>query len=180
MPNALETNPPAPNPGAMSTAGALPMGPNALAPGQPQGQPGQPPGQPAPPPPSHAQTVASLRHFSAIEQELTILLRDPDLGKADLKSKIIDGTANLVSRRILSPPEAVMQLGSVPDRPFDQKQWLENHLIQAVKGAASVLDMHGQAFAGQPQAGGSPPNPDDHMATMNGFMAQLKGAPANG
>ena len=59
--------------------------------------------------------------------ELSTLLKNPDLGKADLKSSIIDGTTKLVAERIIPPNDAVTQLATVPDRPFQQREWIQNH-----------------------------------------------------
>jgi hypothetical protein len=175
MPNALQmSTPPAPNPDALQSQ---PPSPQPIG----SGSQGQPPGaspqaqQAPPPPPTHQQTVAALRHFDAIEQELTALLKDPDCGKADMKSKMIDGMTTLVGRRIVTPASAVMQLGSVPDRPYDQKMFLQNHLQQTMQAAAGVLDHHAQGFAGQ-SVSTEPPNPDDHIGTMAGLAQQYKGA----
>lgn len=174
MPNALQmSTPPAPNPDAMQAQppSTQPIGSGSAgpAPGAPQ-QPQQPP-----PAPTHQQTVAALRHFDAIEQELTMLLKDPDVGKSDMKSKIIDGMMSLVSRRIVTPATAVMQLGSVPDRPYDQKMFLQNHLQQNMQAASAVLDHHAAGFAGQ-NVSTEPPSTDSHLDMMAGLHQQYKGA----
>jgi hypothetical protein len=122
--------------------------------------------------------VAALRHFGAIEHELTTLLEDPDLGKSDMKSKIIDGVSSLVAERFLTPVEAVVQLGTVPERPFDQKQWLEQHLSTAVQAQVAVLAHHGAAFAGQ-NVDTTPPDPDDHLEMMAGLKAHYQGLQGN-
>ena len=143
---------------------------NALgpSPGQQQAPAGPPPA------PSHQQTVAALRHFAALERELTTLLKDPDLGKADLKSKIIDGTTGLVAGGYLTPAAAVTELGTVPERPFDQKKWLEQHFIQTIAAANQVLAHHQAAFPG-----GAPneaaPSMDDHHDLMQGLASQYQG-----
>lgn len=129
---------------------------------------------PPAPAPTHAQTVAALRHFSALEQQLEKALVEPDLGKADLKSKVIDGMTTLVANRIISPAEAVSQLATFPQRPFDQKKWIENHVAQIDQARDAILDHHRQAFAGANEdevAGGPQPSPDDHMATMAGLLS---------
>ncbi len=155
--------PPAPNPQPQE-----PSQPNALAaPQQAIGMPGPQQGQP-PPAPNHAQTVAALRHFHAINSELEALASDPDLGKADMKSKVIDGATKLVGMRIMSPSQAVMQLGEFPSAPYQQKQWVMKHLQANQKAADSVLDHHRVAHAGiQDMPAG---NPDDHTQDMNAMM----------
>ena len=171
--SALGGPPPAPNsePGQQMPP---PMVGNALGPAT-----GQQQAPPAPPPaPSHQQTVAALRHFAALERELTTLLKDPDLGKADLKSKIIDGTTGLVAQGYLTPAAAVTELGTVPERPFDQKKWLEQHFVQTIAAANQVLGHHQAAFPG-----GAPneeaPSMDDHHDLMQGLASHYQGR-ANG
>ena len=122
----------------------------------------------APPAPSHAQTVAALRHFSAIMGELNTLIKDPDLGKADMKSAIIDGTTKLVSERMISPAQAVQMLATVPERPFDQKTWIMGHMQQAMQGENAVLVHHAAAFAGAPAQ--PTPDADDHMDDLSSMM----------
>lgn len=161
---------PSPQPQQMPDGNAM-QGPAAAA----QPSQGGAPGQQPPPPPSHQQTAAALKQFDALEQELTGLLSDPDLGKADMKSKIIDGATKLVAMGILTPAAAVTQLGSVPDKPFDQKAWLEQHLMQVVGAANGVLAHHGQAFAGQEPDNMTSPTMDGHIDTIGGLAGQYRG-----
>lgn len=162
MPGALQsTPPPLPNP---QQQGALsPGGPQQA----PQG-PGAPPQQPAPAP-THVQTVAALRHFSAIQKQLELALKDPDLGKSSVKDKVIDGMTTLVADRIIPPGQAVSQLATFPERPFDQRTWLIQHYQQTQQASNAILAHHAMAFAGQ----GSQPTPsaDNHMQDLQGMMA---------
>ena len=158
------TPPPAPNmPGSALTAGAAPAM-AAMAPQQAQSPMAaqQPPQAPAP---THGQTVAALRHFTAIQNELETLLKDPAIGKSDIRSAIIDGTTKLVAGRIIKPAEAVTQLGTVPDRPFEQRAWVQQHLASIMQARNAVLDHHRAAFAGAPDVNQTA-NPDDHMKDM--------------
>lgn len=157
--------PPAPNPQPDS-------GGNALASQGPSGGAQAAP----PPPPTHQQTVAALRHFSAIEGELTHILSDPDVGTADMKSKIIDGTTKLVASGILTPASAVGELGTVPDRPFDQKIWLMKHFQQTVQAQSLVLAHH--QIGGPTAPNDEPYNPDNHHSIMAGLMGQYRGGNA--
>lgn len=167
----------------MANALSGPGGPPP-APDMPQPQssgstpPGGPPGAPAaPPPPSHQQTVAALRHFGAIEKELTSLLADPEVGKADMKSKLIDGTTSLVATGILTPQTAVQQLATFPEKPFDQKKWIEQHFTQTIKASSAILDQHRKGFKGQPAPQGAQEyNPDDHQHVMAGLAKNYSGA----
>lgn len=168
-------------PGALTSG--LPQAPMEPQPMQPQGgAPQQQQAQQQPPVLSHQQAVAALRHFHAIDKELMTLLKDPDLGRADLKSAIIDGATGLVANRIIAPGQAVAQLADVPEKPRDQKKWVEQHYQQNKLAANTVLDHYRQANP-DPRAAiaaaAQPHDPDQHMRTMSGVMAAYKG-PNNG
>jgi hypothetical protein len=106
--------------------------------------------------------------MDAIQHELEALLKDPAVGKTNVKSKIIDGMTKLVANRIVSPGNAVAQLGDVPDEPFQQRKWLQTHLMNAVIAKAGALSHHGKAFGGVPEGQiDKTSSADDHMADMN-------------
>jgi hypothetical protein len=190
MPNALADTlapPPAPNPEPQQqTALPPPTGGNALASllggGQQQGGPAVPgQQQQQAPAPTHAQTVAALRHFQIIGKELEGLLLNPEIGKADIRSAIIDAVTRLVADRIISPAEAVSQLGQVPDRPFDQKQTIENMYKQTMMAESAVLDHHGATNAPLSEDFGTEnalysSNPDQHQQMMSDMMQAHYGA----
>ena len=165
-------SPPAPN---LGPGGAEPPQGNGLASAPSSGAPAQPQ---APPPPTHEQVVVGLRHFHAIEAELSTLLSDPDCGKADMRSKIIDGASSLVGKGIFTAAEAVTQLGQVPDRPWDQREWLEQHFMQTVTAQTALLAHHQQGFVDQ-KPSMSAPSPDQHMADIGALAQHYKsdGAP---
>lgn len=168
--NAFGAPPPAPQmPQQISPLAMPPAMPTAMP------QNGLAPRVPVPPPaPNHQQTVAALRHFGAIEREISTLLADPDLGRTDMRSKIIDGATSLVAQGIVTPAQAVAQLGSVPDRPFEQKQWLMRNFAQTIQAQNAVLDQHRAAFAGAPPVDDHG-DPDDHLGTVAGLMGQYQG-----
>lgn len=169
--------PPAPRPDAQNSA---PSNGVLSAPGasSPSIVPGQAAGQvPQTPAPTHGQTVAALRHFDAIRAELEALLKDPALGKSSLKSKIIDGMAKLVGSRIVTPGAAVAQLAEVPEKPFDQKKWLQQQLVQAMTAKITVLQHHGNAYGGTPEhLIDKRSSPDDHLADMQALHGHYGGA----
>lgn len=176
MPNPLETGampPPAP----VQDGGAQ----NSLQQGMPpQGGAPQGGGPAQPAPPSHEQTVAALRHFHAVIDEVQSLLKDPAVGKSDLKSKIIDGVTKLVSERMLSPSQAVVQLSQVPSDPIKQRQWLAGILQQNVQAANGVVDHHAQGHDGTLDWGAEGriehPSPDHHIDHMAALTANYGGA----
>ena len=125
-----------------------------------------PPPMPAP---SYGETVTALRHFRAVIQKLKSLLTNPDLGSSDIKSLVIDGVTDLVADRMMTPGDAISELSDFPTRPFDQKTWVQQNLVQAMQARNAVLAHHAAAFGGvvNPVA---PPNPDHHMTIMAGMM----------
>jgi hypothetical protein len=177
MANSFGTEtPPAPNPGMGNalTSGAMPQ------PAAPQG-PGGPAGAQAPPPPTHAQTVAALRHFDAIRKELEIIAKDPALGKSSVKSKIIDGVMRLVAERFMKPVQAVDELSKVPTEPLLQMKWVKTMYAQAQAAENGILDHYGATqphlgtvadhFAGTKGAY----NPDDHGDHLAAMTANYRG-----
>ncbi len=161
----LLSTPAAPNPQPQPSSQG-----NPLAAGQNMQTPQAPPQRQMMqmPAPDHAQTVAALRHFHAITQELEALAVDPELGKSDLRDKLIDGATKLVGERIISPSDAVKQLGDFPDVPFQQKAWIYNHLQQAAQASSMVLDHHRLAHAGKGEMPSG--NPDNHLQDVKSLM----------
>lgn len=172
---------------SMTPSDAPMQAPQPVAPGGSPSQPGaggpmQPGGpQQAPtPPPSHAQTVATLRHLQNVNREFGPILKNPDLGKSDMKSAVIDAGTKLVADRIVTPAAAVMLLSQVPTDPLDQRKWLQNFYDTNEKAQMTVLDHHA---SGGPtnldwqsdQAGFMPHDPDGHMKAMEGVMTHYKG-----
>jgi hypothetical protein len=188
--SALGGAPPAPNPqpaspggGAALTQGFLgpSMGGAPMSTGQGSPQPGGAGGAgPAapPPPPSHQQTVAAVRHFGAISSECASLLADPDCGKSDVRSKVIDGVTKLVSDGIATPADAVRELASFPDRPFEQKKWLENYMTRSDQAATAVLAHH--QMAPQPATPQGDYDPENHNQIMQGLISQYQPAKGQG
>lgn len=165
MPGALQAGGPPPVPQPQQNA--------ALGQGGPAPQPGQPQVPQAPPAPTHAQTVAALRHFQAIVSELRTLASNPDLGKSDIRDAFIDGMTKLVADRMVAPPQAVQQLSTIPDKPLDQKKWVMTHMQQTLQARDAVLVHHAAAFAGQPAQ--EAPDADQHMQDISGMMQQHYG-----
>lgn len=143
-------------------------------PGVPQGAVGPPQGQPAPTlAPSHAQTVAGLHHFQAIENQLRLIMQNPKFGKDDIKSDVLDGLVRLIGSQDMKPTEAVETIKDFPVAPGLQRQWVEQKFMQ-VNQAREMMLMHRQASAmqedptAQPGTAWSPDSHGDHMAGLLG------------
>jgi hypothetical protein len=126
------------------------------------------------PAPTHEQTVAALRHFYALQDELEPLLKDPNLGKVDLRSKAIDGATKLVAARIFTPADAVGQLVDFPDQPQQQKNWLIQKYFMAHVSVLQVLDHHGAAAAAGMVPATGKPNKERHIDDMRGLLEHYK------
>ncbi len=172
MANALSMESAAPPPQPQQNAAG-----NAFAQG-PQAAGGGPPPQQAPPL-THQQAVAALRHFDAIARELEHFLKDPDLGKVDIKDKVIEGTTKLVANRMIKPAEAVQQLGTFPADPIMQRKWVQEHFQSVVMAQNAVLDHHAASNPGTGdwaiEAEKSKSKPDTHMDDMASIMTHYKG-----
>ncbi len=142
MTNALQAPIPFRQPGAGPASAAIAAAPPApgpapggsVAPGQPQ----QPPA-----PPTHEQTVAALRHFDAVKQQLGAILKDPAVGKSDMKSKIIDGVTRLVAEGFMPATAAVDELSKVPSDPLQQLHWAQAMMAQTKNAENNILDHYG-------------------------------------
>jgi hypothetical protein len=167
--------PPAPDirqPLSPNGGNMLAGGPAGASPGQ-TGTPAQPQGAPAPAP-THEQTVAAMRHFQAIQDEIEPLLKDPDCGKSDMKSKVIDGATKLVAARIFTPADAVAQLVDLPGSPFEQRNWLIRQHFVATVGLHQVLDHHGAAVAAGMVPAGGKPKRENHIQDMAALKEHYK------
>ena len=144
----------------------------------PQAQPAAG-GAQAAPAPSHAQTVTALRHFQKVGKALYGLLKNPDLGKADIKKEMIIAATKLVADSVLTPVQSVTLLGHLPDRPYDQKVWLGNLLMQNMQAQVAVLNHHRASNQGTgdlpTEMAQHSDTSDDHLDMMSGMMASHYG-----
>jgi hypothetical protein len=125
------------------------------------------------PAPTHSQTVAALRHFAAVNGVLEGLLKNPDLGKANIQPQIIDAVTKLVGDRFMNATEAVQQLSAVPEKPFDQRTYLARLYQQNLMAEINVLEHHRQSFVGTGDYGTESTlhdnTSDRHLDTMSGL-----------
>lgn len=154
---------------------------------QPQGQPQQAPAQPAPsvgglvqpppqarPTPTHAQTVAGLHRCHEIEQATGRLLKDPDVGKKNIRPKVMEMGADLIGNKTMSLTEFMSGIQNFPsgDDFLGQKKWVEKlHQSQAQMQMALLQD-HSQA---PPEAADAEQwSPDSHAQHMGALMNHYK------
>lgn len=155
---------------------------------QPQGAPqGQPPqqGNPlatlaasqqqqAPPPvPTRAQTVAAVHHFGQIKQAMNEVMEDPNLGKKNIRPKLLDAMSKLLGSKTLSLPDVMKAIKGLPDDPLGQKQFVDNIYQKNDQAQKVILTNHASAPEGQQQDDWSPDNHSNHMASlMQGYGGQ--------
>jgi hypothetical protein len=112
--------------------------------------------------------------------ELKTLMKNPDLGRSNVKDAIIDGTMKLVAERMISAAQAVVQLAAVPDDPLQQRKWVKQMVAQTVQASNNVIDHHAAAQPGTLDHGfesqAQQPDPDQHQAIMTGLMQHYKNA----
>ena len=95
-------------------------------------------------------------------------LNNPELGKSDFKDQFIEAYTKLVADRIATPVQAIGSLSQVPERPFQQRQWVQDAYNKNVQARDIVLSHHAQAYAGQgPQEA---PDPDSHISDIASMM----------
>ena len=184
MANPLQRGNVPPPPPDLSERGAQPQSPMGPMPSNPmmvgaslQPNPAAAPQAPVAPAPTHSQTVAGLRHFGALLGELETLRANPNLGKADIKKDIIEGVTKLVADQFMTADKAVAELGTVPERPYEQKMWVMNHLANVMRAAAGMLDHHRAAFPGSldyAQESAMAADPNNHSADMDGLMGHYQ------
>jgi hypothetical protein len=136
--------------------------------GQPQGQPGQQPTQM-----TKQQVIAGLHHLTSFEKAFSPLLKNPDLGKSNIRPKIFDASASLIGQGIFSVPEVMNGIKDLPDDPLGQKKWLEQKLAGAATAEKKLVSDYVAQGPGQ-EPDGPAWSPDNHSDHMAGMMANYK------
>jgi hypothetical protein len=168
---------------AAARGGQAPQGAPQAAPqqGQPQ-QPGANPlaalmaqqqQQQQQPAPTHAQTVAAIHRFGEIKSALQPVLSDPNLGKSNIRPKLLDAASKLLGAKVLSLPEIMNKIKGLPDDPIQQKNFVEGIIDTANKAEAAVLQHHLNA---PPEPDGTDPwSRDNQQQHIDGLMKHYGG-----
>lgn len=88
----------------------------------------------------------AMKNVGAVNQTISGLLGDPDVGKTDISKKIIDATTRLVKDNVYTAQHVTEALKSMPTDPVRQAQWLRN-IYSQTQGA----EQRAQSFFGSPQ-----------------------------
>lgn len=93
------------------------------------------------PAPSYPQVMAAMHRFTAIRKVLTPLLKDPKLGREDVRDKVLDAAATLISQRVLTVAEAMNEVSKkMPTQPADQQLWLKKLVQNTMLAQDKVMD----------------------------------------
>lgn len=160
-------------PDLMSMMGGQPQQSQPQA--APQGNPlaalaQQPQQQPQAPQLSHAQTVAGLHKFSEIKAAMLPVVSDKNLGKTNIRPKLLDATSKLLMNKTLSLPEIMNRIKDLPDDPQKQKAFVDQ-IYQSSDQAQKILLQN----AAHAQDDGESWSMDNHSKHLDGFMQQYGG-----
>lgn len=133
--------------------------------GGPQQQPAQ-----APQAPTAGQTAAALHHFSEIKSTLKPLLSDPNLGKTNIRPKLLDSMSKLLASRALTLPQVMNAVKALPDDPADQMKFVQKVYQDNDTAQKLVLLQHRSAPQSEDQE--DPYSADNHSAMMDGLLKQ--------
>jgi hypothetical protein len=98
-----------------------------------------------PPAPSHEETAAVVRHLTRFDQLWGRVLRDPGVGTKNMRPKIYDVMTDAMAEGLVTLPQVMDQLKTVPQEPLMQKKWLEQHVQTGERALMAVLDHHAAA-----------------------------------
>lgn len=145
----------------------------------PQGQPGvgglvqqAPQARPAP---THAETVAGLHRCREIEKASERLLKDPNVGKSNIRPKVLEMGADLIANHTMTLSQFMSGLQGFPSAEdlLGQKKWLERLRDTNIQGQVSLLQDHANA---PPEAADAPQwSPDTHDQHINSLISKYPG-----
>jgi hypothetical protein len=119
------------------------------------------------------QLIAGLHHLNAFQKQFSPILKNPELGKSNIRPKIFDASAALIGQGIFSVPDVMNGIKDLPDDPLGQKKWLEQKLSGTMMAEKKLVsDYIGQGPGPEPQ--GPEWSPDNHTEHMGGLMSNYK------
>lgn len=161
QPQNAPTAPPNPSPGAPGLASLVKQPGPAQSAARPQ--------------PTLDQTMAGMHYFDALMKEMKPIMADPQFGKASVKSKVMDGIANLIGSQILSLPQAMDMIKGFPSDPQEQKRVM----MTTMKQLGMAKEMMFEHWRSQGQMEGDPMQdmkwgPENHGEHMTALMGHYK------
>ena len=89
----------------------------------------------------------ALKQQQGLRGMIGSLALDPDIGKADMSTKIAEQVSNAVQNGLLPLDAGVREIQAIPSDPSQQKAWITNHLINSLSGEAKIQAMMPQNVA---------------------------------
>ena len=115
------------------------------------------------------QLMSGLHHLGSIQKALSPLLRNPVLGKNNIRPKLFDAMATLIGQGTMSVPEVINGMKDLPDDPLAQKKWLESKVAKTMQAEQKLVnDYIAQGPGAEPEGEWSMDNHKDHMAGLMG------------
>lgn len=121
------------------------------------------------PTPTRAETVAGLHRCREIEQASGRLLKDPDVGKANIRPKVMTMGADLIANRVMTLSQFMQGIKNYPSAEdfLGQKKWVERLLQSNLQAQMTLLQDHSQSPPEPPDAEQwSPDSHADHVASL--------------
>jgi len=119
------------------------------------------------------QVIAGLHHLDAVQKAVSPLLRNPALGKSNIRPKLFDAMATLIGQGTMTVPEVINGIKDLPDDPFEQKKWLEQKMMQTAQAEQKLIsDYIAQGPGPEPQ--GPEWSPETHKDHMAGLLGNYK------
>src|SRR5450631_1654352 len=98
------------------------------------------------------QLIAGLHHLNAFQKQFSPILKNPELGKSNIRPKIFDASATLIGQGIFTVPEVMNGIKDFPDDPLGQKKWIETKLAGVQMAEKKLVsDYIGQGPGPEPQ-----------------------------
>jgi hypothetical protein len=89
----------------------------------------------------------ALKQQQNIRGMIGSLALDPDIGKADMSTKIAGQISDAVRSGLLPLERGVQEIQGIPSDPSQQKAWITNHLVNSLSGEAKIQAMMPQNVA---------------------------------
>ncbi|WP_176025795.1 hypothetical protein [Burkholderia vietnamiensis] len=80
----------------------------------------------------------ALKQQQGIRGMIGSLAVDPDIGKADMSTKIAGQISDAVQSGLLPLDQGIREIQSIPSDPKAQAGWIQNHLINSLSGEAKI------------------------------------------
>lgn len=125
----------------------------------------------AAPAPTYAQVNAFLHRSQAINSVVKPMLKDPKLGRQDVRDKMIEGIGTLMGMGVMTMAEAMNVRKTFPSQPADQQLWVQKILDSTAMAKDMVMDQYLEAGGNWAEDGAKGGwKPDSYGDDIQGLM----------